>query len=117
MFDKTWSISQHSRLLPMLIDYWDDDGNFIFKEHVLEEILPSIDRETPEEKCVNGSQIEHLGDRATGQRPGDDSTAILSKVEKNFSIEKFDRASQKANDWLEDFENECIRFKITSPEM
>ena len=41
----------------------------------------------------------------------------LSNVEKNFAINRFDRGSQRAEDWLDDFEKECNRFEITSDEM
>ena len=59
-----------------------------------------------------------LDQGAVAQAPQENKMlSTLAKIEKNFAVNKFDRATQKAVDWLEDFEKECARFEITTSEM
>ena len=96
----------------LLKTYWDDAGNCIFGEHILEEMLyvppklnPSL--ETPRREITShGDMVSQKSILTT-----------LSNVEKNSAINRFDRGSQRAEDWLDDFEKECNRFEITSDEM
>lgn len=80
--------------------YWDEEQNFIFMERVLEEFTP---------KKENHNSVEVDSEEF--------SLKDLSKLEKRSSINKFNKANQKAADWMRDFELECSRFGITPDEM
>ena len=85
--------------------YKDEDDNFLFNEHLLEEI------EFQEKKKSNQKENDRMDSSDS------ELAKTLSNIEKTFSIPKFDKSRQKAADWLEDFETECSRFRITSDEI
>ena len=86
--------------------YLDEDENFIFRDCVLELDEPTIEETNPTQE----TQEKRIP-------PKDDGLRILNKIEASFAIPKFDRSSQKAEDWFQDFELECARFDINTDEM
>ena len=97
----------------LLKTYWDQDENFIFKDCILEEIHPDVPIGGP-----NDPVLPHVELSSFEGSPGEKNIlSILSKIEKNFALPKFDKVCRKASDWIDDFEKECTRFGITTDEM
>lgn len=74
-------------------EYIDADNNFVFKDFYLEE----------------------QGDMDINTLKNEDQTMkelSLYEIEKKFILDKFNGKNQNAKSWLQDFENECIRYKI-----
>lgn len=94
----------------LLTTYWDKDENFVFRDCVLEEVPEDSEIQRPEETRPQRTAV-------TQTSPENRTLSILAKIEKNFAVNKFDRATQKAIDWIDDFEKECARFEITTSEM
>lgn len=72
------------------------------------------------EKVEQDSPSYEVPDRVPQQNAEPDqnrseirASSILSRIEKNFSIGKSDKAGGNAADWNNDFGNGCTRFKIT----
>lgn len=92
--------------------YLDEECNFVFKDIYLEE--DEIPRKIEKSNTENMSQSSLL-EILNVLKDRDTSEFKLTDMEKKFAIEKFN-GKQKAVNWLEVFEHECKRFKITTNE-
>ena len=77
--------------------YMDEDGNFLFKDFLLEEKVEEKNQETV---------------KMTPKNEG----PSLSEIENIFVLDKFVGKGQNSKEWLDDFNKECARFKIQDEE-
>ena len=73
-------------------EYMDEDENFVFIDKVLEE-----------------KPLHVLEEEQNSESTSREETTVksLRDIEKDFITPKFDRRTQKALDWINDFETEC----------
>lgn len=91
--------------------YIDEDGNLQFGDQFLEEInqekLPVHQTET--------STLEKLFEKLVETTQSNKNQSLKHIAEK-FVIEKFTSKNSNANQWIDLFEKECIRFDVTTDE-
>lgn len=73
--------------------YFDEDGNILFNDQYLEQILDSPITMESTQKETTKINLKHIAER--------------------FMLEKFSCKHSNAQHWLETFEKECTRFEIT----
>lgn len=78
--------------------YQDEEGNMIFKEYLLEEVLKI---ETIEQKTTPSQQTSAESGRQN-----------LKKLSEKFVIEKFSDKTSNRSEWMNTFERECSRLGI-----
>ncbi|KAL1489864.1 hypothetical protein ABEB36_013793 [Hypothenemus hampei] len=88
-------------------EYFDDDGNFCYKDFSLEEI-EQYSSKLSENEIILTQKIKELETRLNV------NTEIkIYEVEKKFVLEKFNK-KQNSSEWFNCYESECSRHKITS---
>ncbi|ESN90333.1 hypothetical protein HELRODRAFT_165992 [Helobdella robusta] len=90
-------------------EYYDEDGNLCFLNMPLEEANISNEHVVADKSDEKNFLIEKI--KELEAKLNLDNKFKLHDVEKRFILDKFNK-SQNVNDWLEKFENECIRHKI-----
>lgn len=93
----------------LLEKYMDEDFNFVFEEHYLEEIGSPSNAPKAEADDLLTTRIRDILNALKDQN--DTTEVTLTGVEKKLFIEKFN-GRQKARDWLIKFESECERNNI-----
>lgn len=102
-------LHRNSRLAlkdPLVGEYVDEDGNFVFEEDFLEEFVltQQLLSVTP---LKRDSVVNSRKEPPTSFKTDEVSHSFeCDDIEKRFSIEKFN-GKQNAKDWLDDFTTEC----------
>lgn len=94
--------------------YMDEDGNIQFLDQFLEEIVENKQQSmaaNSEEANTLNKILEKLIENT--QTSGHQN---LKKISKTFVIKKFTNKNPNANQWIDIFEKECIRFNVTDDE-
>lgn len=91
--------------------YLDEDENLQFNDFFLEEI---VENKTPvtAETSANQSMINLL-EKLLEEKQKDSEIQNLGKLANDFMIVKFTGKNLNAYQWINDFEKECERFRIT----
>lgn len=90
------------RMTPEVMEnYRDKDGNYSFMDFILEEV-----KFKEEENRM----------RIKSEEQEDTTATNIRQLEQSFALEKFDKSRLKAEDWIDDYERECSRLKISSEE-
>jgi len=90
----------------------DQMGNMKFGEEFLEEITEDFGTtKTQEEGSTLNKLLEKLIENTQTAKQEN-----LQKISQQFIIEKFTSKNTNANQWMEIFEKECLRFNIISDE-
>lgn len=91
--------------------YLDEEQNLQFNDYFLEEI---IEDKTPTttETSTDRSMIKLL-EKLLEDKQKESEIQNLGKLAKDFMIDKFTGKNSNANQWIDEFEKECDRFKIT----
>lgn len=92
--------------------YIDEDGNLQFGDQILEEL--------DQEKLKAASQkeantLEKLVEKIV-ENTQRDKQQNLKHIAERFVIEKFTSRNSNANQWIDIFQKECIRFEVTTDE-
>uniref|UniRef100_A0ABD2W5T7 Uncharacterized protein n=1 Tax=Trichogramma kaykai TaxID=54128 RepID=A0ABD2W5T7_9HYME len=87
--------------------YFDECGNIIFEDILLEEFVEALD-ETKNE--------ESLADVVKQLMQKESATQNLRKVSEKFNVEKYSGKNVNVVQWLDFFEEECVRFGIVEDE-
>lgn len=90
--------------------YIDEDGNIQFAEQYLEEI--ETEQQSGQKDNLN-KILEKLVEN-TQKKEGQQN---LKHIAEKFMIEKFTNRNSNAEQWMEIFEKECIRFEIIKDEV
>ncbi|XP_076393198.1 uncharacterized protein LOC143265370 [Megachile rotundata] len=90
--------------------YLDDNGNLMFQDIFLEEIAEK--RETETSIQSSNETFQKLLEKLLEDKQQKSEIQNLSKIAKDFTIEKFDGKNVNAKQWLEEFEKECERCMI-----
>lgn len=91
--------------------YFDEGGNVIFENCYLEEAIQEKKSNTTEADTSIETLTEILK-KLTENTNQSQNTPNLTKIARQFMIEKFSNKTTNANQWITDFENECDRFEI-----
>lgn len=92
--------------------YMDQMGNMKFEEEFLEEVTEELGTaKTQEESSTLNKLLEKLIENTQTAKQEN-----LQKISQQFIIEKFTSKNTNANQWMEIFEKECLRFDITRDE-
>ena len=92
--------------------YIDNYGNMIFSDQILEETTEQLTVATDsEERCTLNKLLEKLIENTQLNEK-----RSLKKISEKFVIEKFTSKNTNAEQWIDIFEKECIRFDITKDE-
>uniref|UniRef100_A0A6P7HHF1 Uncharacterized protein LOC114348786 n=1 Tax=Diabrotica virgifera virgifera TaxID=50390 RepID=A0A6P7HHF1_DIAVI len=89
--------------------YLDEDENLYFENQYLEELTESDSEPTSD---VQVDTIQKLLEKLMENKEQTSEIQNLSKIAKDFMIEKFDGKNINANQWLSEFERECERCLI-----
>lgn len=90
--------------------YMDEESNFCVNKHYLEEVTTNVESSRGEENSEKFliNKIKELENRLAAV-----NDVSLVDVEKKFVITKFN-GKQDPLSWIEGFEKECMRYKITN---
>lgn len=91
--------------------YLDESDNLIFGDYYLEESAQKTEQkitETNTEMESMTNMLKKLIEEKNNKIPN------LTKISEKFMIEKFSNRNTNANQWINDFENECTRFEINT---
>jgi len=92
--------------------YMDQVGNIKFGDEFLEEVTEEFaTSKTQEESSTLNKRLEKLIENTQMAKQED-----LQKISQQFIIEKFISKNTNANQWMEIFEKECLRFNIITDE-
>lgn len=90
--------------------YVDDEDNLLFEDFYLEEISKK------EAELSNSSSsedtIKKLLEKVLESKQQTSEVKNLSKIANDFMIEKFDEKNSNSNQWINEFEKECVRCVI-----
>lgn len=91
--------------------YLDEEDNLQFNDYFLEEVT---DEKTPAAAGTSTDQsMVKLLEKLLDEKQKDSEMKSLGKLAKDFMIEKFTSKNSNAHQWINEFEKECERFKIT----
>lgn len=90
--------------------YLDEDDNLLFENQYLEEIKKEQSKQNRE-----AGVLEKLLEKLV-QNTQDTKQVNLKNIAERFVIEKFTSKNLNANQWIDIFEKECIRFDVTEDE-
>jgi len=90
--------------------YLDEEENLLFEDFYLEEITEKeIEKSTP---GTSDETIKKLLEKVLDDKKQKSEIQNLSKIAKDFMIDKFDEKNSNASQWINDFEKECERCVI-----
>lgn len=95
----------------LYIIYLDEEENLQFNNYYLEEILKNKSPAAAE-ASTDQTMIKLL-EKLLQDKQKDSESINLGKLAKDFMIEKFTGKNANAHQWINEFEKECTRFKIT----
>uniref|UniRef100_A0ABD2WAX8 Retrotransposon gag domain-containing protein n=1 Tax=Trichogramma kaykai TaxID=54128 RepID=A0ABD2WAX8_9HYME len=87
--------------------YLDKEENVIFEDILLEEWIE--DKESVSEA---DDSLKKLLEKVMEEKSSNSEVRNLSKIAQDFMIEKFDGRNLNANQWMEEFEEECERCVV-----
>lgn len=91
-------------------DYLDEENNLLFDNYYLEDIT---EEETDKNiSSTSGETIKKLLEKVLENKQQKSEIQNLSKIAKDFMIDKFDEKNSNATQWINDFEKECERCLI-----
>lgn len=92
--------------------YIDEDGNLQFGGQFLEELNPEQGAAAQQQETDTlGKLFEKFVENTQENRP-----QSLKHIAERFALEKFTSKNTNANQWIDIFEKECIRFEVTKDE-
>lgn len=91
--------------------YLDEEENVQFENQYLEEIT---EKETEHNVSYTTDEtIKKLLERILADKEQKSEIQNLSKIAKDFTIDKFDGKNSNASQWIEEFQTECERCMVT----
>lgn len=87
--------------------YKDDAGNMNIDNYLLQDITQAESQLTTDEKLID--ILQKLSDTSNNNK---NKNSNLSKLTEKFVLKKFDNKNSNAKQWMQTFENECIRFDL-----
>ncbi|KAK9886224.1 hypothetical protein WA026_015743 [Henosepilachna vigintioctopunctata] len=93
--------------------YLDSDFDPVFKDYYLEEVVEGINK-IPENPSLDIPEIiRRIVETLSSNKP----QLSFYDITKNFILDNYNGRNDNAELWLENFENECIRFEIAEEKM